>query len=731
VNHNSATSAATRHLRKRKKKEAFEYTAFQQQEPYFPTYSNSTIATAEREDENGDADALIPPPVPILSNLEMCLMENDYIMDYSSSKDIGSNDARSTILVSNIPVPTSAFNNGIFIQNVEENDCYDEGSNVDNAKLRVYCEQVGHVYCKYCVFDESLMRTASILDLDHNFSSLLPKCRDEVTKIAGKCKETDCINVRPLATVDHQSHTNSNNGLYHQQRNLLQDDDVLGHDKSRWMTSLGAKLGAAKDRVILADFVLPGSHNSAAAKMSDKFCSESNALSSLVSDARDKVAKCQDSSIWDQLESGIRYFDIRVVDAAKVYNLRYPLHHSFLIDNEVNTMEKVLETLSRFVDKNPGEFLIARIKTTVCQIPSDVSYGGWKDEFHRLRNKFPRVQVYNIWTKFIGMTSLQGYVYVDIDDINDELYTSDSGVDGLDYSIGNGNPFEIANNIRESGFKQDDLKFNVWSFFPAPSLSQLVWAISVFTHNGLEDWDANFQNHVWLMHTLIAHEGFHVNAILRDRATTRRNIYHVATQLTQYRIFEKLKDTLPDLDTVASHEYVNEFNEKFEHRCPVGWILGGAMSIHNNHKEDRVWKFSCIRVNWVGSKSLWYDYNLSRWRSDLHDNIWRPNTEFNTINNWDSELNYGWYDCNRAITGIGGVHNNRREDRKFWLYSSDIIGPHSPTCQWTGWVNGWDGQMDTSLVVNQYIGAVYSVHNNRKEDRRWQFCLCTKYSTIL
>jgi hypothetical protein len=241
------------------------------------------------------------------------------------------------------------------------------------------------------------------------------------------------------------------------QRKLLQDDNILGNDKARWMTSLGAQLGSEIHKVILADFVLPGSHNSKAVKMSHRVCSESMIpLPSLPVDSRNKVAKCQDTSIWNQLESGIRYFDIRVVDAADFYGLKYPLHHSYLIDDEVNTMEKALEIFSRFLDNNPGEFVIARIKSMVCESPNGVTYGGWQDEFRRLqKNKFARVQVYNFWTKLIDLHSLEGYVYVDIENLHYELYTPDSGVDGQDYTISDGNPFEIAKNIRASGFKQD------------------------------------------------------------------------------------------------------------------------------------------------------------------------------------------------------------------------------------------------------------------------------------
>lgn len=88
----------------------------------------------------------------------------------------------------------------------------------------------------------------------------------------------------------------------------------------------------------------------------------------------------------------------------------------------------------------------------------------------------------------------------------------------------------------------------------APTGTQLSATTVGFFHNSLEDWDGNFQKHVWLMHSWIAHKGRNVQAIIRDRANTciHKNIYHVATQLTLYRVFYKMKGTSKSwLDTVV------------------------------------------------------------------------------------------------------------------------------------------------------------------------------------
>ena len=99
---------------------------------------------------------------------------------------------------------------------------------------------------------------------------------------------------------------------------------------------------------------------------------------------------------------------------------------------------------------------------------------------------------------------------------------------------------------------------------------------------------------------MIQEMGKNVHGIFRDRATTRKNIYHVATELTLLRIFERLRgSSYSGLDAVVTHEWVNEWDEKFEFTCPSGWALQGMQSKHDNRREDRLWKFSCRRVDWL------------------------------------------------------------------------------------------------------------------------------------
>jgi hypothetical protein len=99
--HNSASSRPL--LRKREKNTEFErHQAGSHRQNFLVGSSRST--TTEDEDE----DAF--PPVPILSDLEVCFVQNDFTAQYYSNGISGGNSATT---VSNIPVPDGAFNDGL------------------------------------------------------------------------------------------------------------------------------------------------------------------------------------------------------------------------------------------------------------------------------------------------------------------------------------------------------------------------------------------------------------------------------------------------------------------------------------------------------------------------------------------------------------------------------------------------------------------------------------------
>lgn len=54
--------------------------------------------------------------------------------------------------------------------------------------------------------------------------------------------------------------------------------------------------------------------------------------------------------------------------------------------------------------------------------------------------------------------------------------------------------------------------------------------------------------------------------------------------------------------------FQNDYDEPVHFECPNNGYLTGIHSIHNNHDEDRVWKFRCCHI--TGSTSIFVKPNL-------------------------------------------------------------------------------------------------------------------------
>ena len=117
-------------------------------------------------------------------------------------------------------------------------------------------------------------------------------------------------------------------------------------------------------------------------------------------------------------------------------------------------------------------------------------------------------------------------------------------------------------------------------------------------HEGLEDWSESYSRHTWIMDSLISLRASQVQAIFMDHVD-QAPTYELASRLTLYRIFDKLSPSSWDLVSITHN--VNAWDEEFEHHCPRYFVLQGLKSYHDNYREDRAWKFSCRRVNWLSS----------------------------------------------------------------------------------------------------------------------------------
>ncbi|XP_005099814.2 hemagglutinin/amebocyte aggregation factor [Aplysia californica] len=89
--------------------------------------------------------------------------------------------------------------------------------------------------------------------------------------------------------------------------------------------------------------------------------------------------------------------------------------------------------------------------------------------------------------------------------------------------------------------------------------------------------------------------------------------------------------------------YVNDFDQLIEYQCPNDNVVAGISSYHDNHPEDRRFKFYCCRPNDLVTHGCEYT---------------------GYVNSYDQLLNYtvpdGW-----VLRGMTSVHDNSKNDRIF------------------------------------------------------------------
>lgn len=104
-------------------------------------------------------------------------------------------------------------------------------------------------------------------------------------------------------------------------------------------------------------------------------------------------------------------------------------------------------------------------------------------------------------------------------------------------------------------------------------------------------------------------------------------------------------------DSCEWTEYVNDFDELFEFQCWDDNVIAGVSSYHDNHDEDRRFKFLCCKpaVTDAAVAVITHSCNYTDW-----------------LNDFDKPFSYsvpdGW-----VLRGVISVHNNRDEDRRFKL----------------------------------------------------------------
>lgn len=120
--------------------------------------------------------------------------------------------------------------------------------------------------------------------------------------------------------------------------------DYLKGVQKNWM-------GLIDDNKYLSDINIPGTHDSATSNLD------------LIMYAREAMWRCQQLTISQQLDIGVRFFDIRLaLDKDNVLNLAHMSARCKKADNSLLDFHDVLEFMSEFLVKNPSETIIMLVK---------------------------------------------------------------------------------------------------------------------------------------------------------------------------------------------------------------------------------------------------------------------------------------------------------------------------------------------------------------------------------
>ncbi|XP_022295541.2 hemagglutinin/amebocyte aggregation factor-like [Crassostrea virginica] len=154
-----------------------------------------------------------------------------------------------------------------------------------------------------------------------------------------------------------------------------------------------------------------------------------------------------------------------------------------------------------------------------------------------------------------------------------------------------------------------------------------------------------------------------------------------------------------------SAQWKNNWDRPLNFQCPSSKsYIYQIVSTHNNKKEDRRFDFNCRPVHDVAGP---VSCSLSGY-----------------VNNFDAPV---LYTCPNGgyLNGVSSVHDNKKEDRRYrFRCCTPRSGYYHKNCKWTGYVNNWDETFNYFVPSGYVIRGVNSIHDNKKEDRRFKFEIC-------
>ncbi|KAK3804421.1 hypothetical protein RRG08_006720 [Elysia crispata] len=160
------------------------------------------------------------------------------------------------------------------------------------------------------------------------------------------------------------------------------------------------------------------------------------------------------------------------------------------------------------------------------------------------------------------------------------------------------------------------------------------------------------------------------------------------------------------LDTAWSQDddFVNDWDGEVNFECPEAQVIKSVYSVHENHFEDRRWKFDCVPPpsGAVPKNCEWTD---------------------DYVNDWDEAITF-MCPPNQLLAGVYSVHNNDFEDRQMKFKCCKDSNYKTYSCELSDYLNEYDEVLDYNVPNGFVLTGWYSVHSNKREDRRHKMETC-------
>lgn len=157
---------------------------------------------------------------------------------------------------------------------------------------------------------------------------------------------------------------------------------------------------------------------------------------------------------------------------------------------------------------------------------------------------------------------------------------------------------------------------------------------------------------------------------------------------------------------VWDNQYANDFDGIMNFNSPGDKPICGVKSEHNNHREDRIYKFRTCAIN---DSKYYVDFRQT-----------------GVTTAWDDHFRFQC-EANKVLVGVYSVHDNDKEDRTFQFKCAHFVDTKTESCVGfdRAYVNDYDAPFEFGCKDEKVIVGVESVHSNHKEDRRFKFHCCS------